>query len=178
MNDEKRYERVRLKMLEERKKHPFSLNHLQFDRLELPATEEEIEAVQNYIGHPLPELYKEICRHFNEGLLKLNCFEDVEGRMCKIGFFFRVTNEEKNNYHIWQVIRNFRDELTKDCLPFADDSLGLSAFYLIWVNDIVEVWQLLHGELAWSFSGCDDEDDNYYCHVLVNKSFDVFLESL
>lgn len=176
-NDEERYERGRLKILEERKKQLFNLNQLQFDRIEPPATEEEIEALQNYVGHPLPELYKEICRHFNGGLSKLNCFEDVEGRVSKIGFFFRVTSEEDKDYNIWGVIRNFSDQLAKDCLPFARDRGG-SIFYLKWVNDKAQVWRLLYGELAYEFSGYDDEDESDYCYVFINESFDVFLESL
>lgn len=183
MNDEERYERGRLKMLEERKKHPFSLNQLQFDDIESPASEEEIEALETYVGHPLPKLYKEICRYFNGGEPNVDCFEDVEGRVGKIGNFYTVTHNRKKNGNIWKVIENFNHELTKDCLPFARDSLGLSVFYLKWVNDKVQVWRLLYGELAYEFSGYDDDDDEnkeggYYFHVLVNESFDAFLESL
>lgn len=180
-NDEERYERGRLKMLEERKKHPFSLSQLQFSRIKFPASEEEIKTLQDYVGHPLPELYKEICRYFNGGKPRFKCCEDVDGRLVKIGYFLCVTNEKKD-YTIWTVIKNFREELGADCLPFVDDSLGLSTFYLKWVNGKVQVWRLLYGELASEFSGFDDDDDeneeSYYCHVLINESFDAFLESL
>ena len=182
MNDEERYERGRLKMLEERKKNPFSLNQLQFSSIKPPALEEEIEALQNYIGHPLPELYKEICRHFHGGKPQLKCFEDAEGRLVKIGSFYSVVNAKEKGYNIWKVIKNFSQELGRDCLPFAGDSLGLSTFYLKWVNEKVQVWRLLYGEMAYEFSDYDDDDENeeegYYFHVLVNESFDAFLESL
>ncbi|MGC1181385.1 SMI1/KNR4 family protein [Legionella sp.] len=168
---------------QQRKKQPFSLSQLQFSRIKPSASEEEIEALQDYIGHPLPELYKEICRHFNGGMPKFDCFEDAEGRVDEIGNFFRVIDKKEKDYSIWNMVENFKLELGKDCLPFARDSLGLSIFYLKWVNDKVQVWRLLYGELAYEFSGYYDDDDeeeeeNYYCHVLVNDSFDVFLESL
>ena len=175
-HNEERYDRARLKMLEKRKKEPFSLNQLQFHRMDPPASEEEIEILQNYVGHPLPELYKEICRNFNGGLPKLRFFEDVDGEVDEIGFFFRVANKSEKDSHIWGVIENFSDELAKDCLPFARDRGG-SIFYLKWVNDKVQVWRLFYGELAYEFSDYNGERCLYY-HLLINESFDAFLESL
>lgn len=175
---EKSYERGRLKMLEERKTHPFSLSQLQFNRIKSPASEEEIEAVKNYFGHPLPELYKEICRHFNGGIPKAAFFEDVEGDIYEISFFCRVTNKSEKGYHILGVVKNFSHELVSDCLPFAWGR-GESIFYLKWVNEMVQVWQLLYGELALEFGGYGPEDEvKPYHHILMNKSFDSFLESL
>ena len=168
-NNETRYERGRLQMLEEKKKHPFSLSQLQFDRIKPPAAEEEIEKLQDYVGHPLPELYKEICRYFHGGMPQLDCFEDVDGALVKMGYFYSVVNAKEKGYNIWKVIKNFRSELGTDCLPFAGDSLGLSTFYLKWVNDKVQVWRLLYGELAGEYLGYDDdeEEESDYCHVLV-----------
>ena len=147
--DEARYERGHLKILEERKKQPFSLSQLQFRRIEPPALEEEIKALQDYIGHPLPELYKEICRHFNGGKPKLKCFEDIDGRVDKNWFFYRLTSDREKGF--WKIIENFSSELKKEGLPFAHDSLGLNIFYFKWVNDKVEVWRLLYGSSRMSF---------------------------
>ncbi len=77
--DEERFERGRLKMLADKKGQPFNLSQLQFSCMNPPASEEEIEALQDYIGHPLPELYKEICRHFNGGNPKLCYYDDEDG---------------------------------------------------------------------------------------------------
>lgn len=178
-NFEESYELGRLRMLEERKKHPFSLNQLQFVRVESPAPEEEIEALQRFIGHPLPELYKEICRHFHGGLPTAAYFEDAEGDIDEIGFFCTLTKKSKEDYNIWGVIENFSHELAKDCLPFAWGR-GESIFYLKWGNNKVQVWQLFYGELAYELSRYDSEEDETrpYYHMLVNESFDSFMESL
>ncbi|WP_160158642.1 ankyrin repeat domain-containing protein [Legionella maceachernii] len=184
-DDEERYERGRLKMLEERKKHPFSLDQLQFQRFDPPATEEEIDALQDYIGHPLPKLYKEICRRFNGGQPKINYFNDIDGDVDQIGYFEQVTKKGEEGYTIWDVMKNFSAALKKDELPFASDSLTQSIFYLKWVGENVQVWRLFYGALAYAVDPYDDDDDedddNYkpkYVHVLINESFEAFLETL
>ncbi|SUO99543.1 Ankyrin repeat [Legionella maceachernii] len=183
-DDEERYERGRLKMLEERKKHPFSLDQLQFRYFKSPATEEEIDALQDYIGHPLPKLYKEICRRFNGGKPKINYFNDIDGDVDQIGYFEQVTKKGEEGYTIWNVMKNFSAALKRDELPFASDSLTQSIFYLKWVGENVQVWRLFYGALAYAVDPYDDDDeddDNYkpkYVHVLINESFEAFLETL
>lgn len=172
------YELGRLKMLADRKGKKFHLSQLQFNFIESPATEEEINELQKYIAHPLPELYKEICRHYNGGAPKLNYYDDEDGgwNTNNIGCFFHVTSNRAKDFNIWNAIEDFSPELKKDCLPFAGDNYGDSIFYLKWVGDKVQVWRLLYGELAYEYD--DDNNEHGRVHVLINESFDDFLESL
>ncbi|MBA2710759.1 MAG: ankyrin repeat domain-containing protein [Tatlockia sp.] len=177
--DEERYERGRLKMLADRNGQPFKLSQLGFKDIEPPASEEEIEALHGFIGHPLPELYKNICRYFNGGDPKLCDYDNEDGgwNTNNIGCFFQVNNDRTKSNNIWNKIENFSSILAKDVLPFAGDHYGLSIFYLKWEAGNIQVWRLLYGDLAAEIDE-DEFEEHGYVHVLINESFDAFLESL
>lgn len=179
-DDENRFEKGRLKTLAARKGRPFALSQLQFNSIEKPASNEEIQELQDYIGHPLPEIYKEICRNFNGGRPKLNYYADSD--LATIGFFITVTSRKNTINSVWSEIEHNVASLgfDPDILPIAYDSFNQSFFYLKWVNGKAQVWRFLYGDMAIEFR--EEDEENYekhgYVHIFINESLEGFLESL
>ncbi|HHF7349550.1 TPA: ankyrin repeat domain-containing protein [Legionella feeleii] len=183
------YSLSRLRMLEERKTVPFSLSQLEFDDIDPPATEADIQALEAHLGHRLPAVYKELVTHYNGASPKACYFGASE--LASIRFFYRLHPKEQEIFSngIWSELKILDYRLPPDSLPLASTLYEGGFFYLRWRGEEPEVW--LNYYLG---AGKEFRQENYrffqesfldqsfvdvdYCHFLISPSLQLFLESL
>lgn len=178
------YPRNRLRMLEERKTIPFSLSQLAFDDIDPPATEADIQALEDYIGHPLPAIYKELVTHYNGASPEACYFGD--NALASIHFFYRLHPKEQEIFSggIWDELKILDYRLPPDALPLASTLYEGGFFYLRWRGKEPEVWlnyylgagEEFHLENPEAFRDFLLEEN--YLHFLISPSLQLFLESL
>ena len=135
-----------------------------------PATDAQIEELEQYIKHSLPENLKIILKNYNGGQPSLKYFHalhpeyNTTGAM-KLSHFYFLDDNTNANENIWWVINYYSEIMGPNTLPFADDGLQ-QIYYIKWVNDIPQVWFLAYLDL--------DEPETF----LVKDSFDELLSDL
>jgi len=136
---------------------------------ELGATTSQIEEIEQYCGHALPENLKIILQHYNGGDPEARYFEvkddtEIPGEM-EISRFFILNDEKDVPANIWWKIKNYGEYMGPQTVPFASD-YAEHIYYLKWVNDVPQVWYLAYQDM---------EGTETYP---VKDSFDDLLEGL
>jgi hypothetical protein len=181
INDDELYEQARLKTLEARKNHLFNVSELKISRVIPPASEAQIIKLEQHFGHPIPNALKEIFKSYNGGTPKLNKYGDYETH-DSIAYFYKLNDDENDVNNVWNIIKNVKDILGPETLPFAEHSYS-SIYYLKWEENQAKVYLLMCGSFALEHFDDDelDELDEYKNPTIIEKtcdSFDDFLENL
>ncbi len=123
----------------------FELEGMKWPGFKPTATEEELNELEQFYGHPLPEVYKEIMRKYNTFESKYYCF-DIYDEKFYLGAFLSLGDNKDNTQNIWWVINHFYQYTGPGTLPFALDATN-EIYFFKWVNDHTEIWLLRTDEL-------------------------------
>ncbi len=109
------------------------------------ATEEELNELEQFYGHPLPEIYKEIMRKYNTFFSKYDCF-DVYDQPFYLNYFFSLGSNKDDPQNIWWRIQSLSRYTGPGTLPFATDESN-EIYFFKWIEDHSEIWILRSDEL-------------------------------
>ena len=123
----------------------FELEGMKWPGFKPTATEEELNELELFYGHPLPEIYKEIMRKYNIFKSKYSCF-NVYDEEFHLNYFYSLGDNKDNCLNIWWAIKFLQQYTGPDTLPFATDESNETYFFK-WVNDHTEIWLLRTDEL-------------------------------
>ncbi len=134
------------------------------------ATKIQIEELERYCGHSLPENYKTILKNYNYGRPTANYFNVIDSTNnltveWELNKFYSLDKNKDSPANIWWCIKNYSSYMGPNTLPFAND-ICKQIFYMKWVDNIPQVWFLEYLDIK--------ESKTY----LIKKSFDELLSSL
>ena len=133
------------------------------------ATAAQIDELEKYCGHSLPENYKRVLNDYNGSSPEAEYFdvinEDGVPGEYRLALFYYLDDNKNSRANIWWLIENYRHLMGQNALPFADDGLQ-QIYYLKWIDNIPQVWFLEYLDRDIAKTSC------------VKASFDELLESL
>lgn len=147
----KEYEKI--KVINEAQRHgslPFytsQLNIRSHNRTDIKptATNDQIEELENSVGHALPESYKAILREHNGGTPALHHF-DADEEAYSLNYFYSLGDKKDSSLNIWWAADRFSALAGPETLPFAEDATN-NVYFFKWIDEIAQVWILRCDEL-------------------------------
>ncbi|MBA2648780.1 MAG: SMI1/KNR4 family protein [Legionella sp.] len=113
-------------------------------------TDEQIAALEQHCGHPLPENYKTILRNYNAGEPEAKYFDVIDKPTgvpleWKLHKFYHLGEDKITPADIRWLIENYSEYMGPNTLPFADDG-EQQIYFMKWIDNIPEVWFLAYEE--------------------------------